>query len=115
MITLLSTTNWSTVWLMTGLGIGTVFVILILLFLVLSVFSSVTRKTRDKVLTGVEVVKTAVENVVEKEDLAENTRNAAIATAIYLYIQGRHDEESGIITIHHQDHPLWHAELNKHL
>jgi len=104
-------TNWSTVWLMTGLGLGTVFVILIVLFCVLSVFSSVTRKTRDKVMTGVEAVK----NVVEKEEIAENTRNAAIATAVYLYMQGRHDEESGIITIHHPDHPLWHAELNQHL
>ncbi len=103
--------NWSTVWLMTGLGIGTVFVILIVLFCVLSVFSSVTRKTRDKVMTGVEAVK----NVVEKEEIAENTCNAAIATAVYLYMQGRHDEESGIITIHHPDHPLWHAELNQHL
>ena len=60
--------NWSTVWLMTGLGIGTVFVILIVLFFVLSIFSKVTRKTRDKVLTGVEAVK----NVVEKEEIAEN-------------------------------------------
>lgn len=107
----LLTTNWSTVWLMTGLGIGTVFVILIVLFFVLSIFSKVTRKTRDKVLTGVEAVK----NVVEKEEIAENLRNAAIATAVYLYMQGRHDEESGIITIHHPEHPLWHAELNEHL
>ena len=96
---------------MTGLGIGTVFVILLVLFGVLSIFSKVTRKTRDKVLTGVEAVK----NVVEKEEIAENRRNAAIATAVYLYMQGRHDEESGIITIHHPDHPLWHAELNEHL
>lgn len=109
-MTILST-NWSTVWLMTGLGIGTVFVILIVLFFVLSIFSKVTRKTRDKVLTGVEAVK----NVVEKEEIAENLRNAAIATAVYLYMQGRHDEESGVITIHHPDHPLWHAELNEHL
>ena len=96
---------------MTGLGIGTVFVILLVLFFVLSIFSKVTRKTRDKVLTGVEAVK----NVVEKDEIAENLRNAAIATAVYLYMQGRHDEESGIITIHHPDHPLWHAELNEHL
>lgn len=106
--------NWSTVWSMTGLGIGTVFVILILLFVVLSVFSKVTRKTRDKVLTGVEVVKTAVENVVEKEEIAESTRNAAIATAIYLYMQGRHDEESGKLTIRHTN-SAWHAVLNKRL
>ena len=104
-------TNWSSAWLMTGLGFGTVFVILLVLFFVLSIFSKVTRKTRDKVLTGVEAVK----NVVEKDEIADNLRNAAIATAVYLYMQGRHDEESGIITIHHPDHPLWHAELNEHL
>ena len=102
-------------WSMTGLGIGTVFFLLLVLFGVLSVFSKVTRTTRDKVLTGVEAVKTVVETVVEKDEMAESTRNAAIATAIYLYMQGRHDDESGIITIHHPDHPLWHAELNEHL
>ncbi len=106
--------NWSTVWLMTGLGIGTVFVILLVLFFVLSIFSTVTRKTRDKVLTGVEAVKTVVENVVEKDEMAENTRNAAIATAVYLYMQGRHDEESGKITIRHTN-SAWHAVLNKRL
>lgn len=104
-------TNWSTVWLMTGLGIGTVFVILIVLFCILSVFSSVTRKTRDKVKAGV----VAVKEVVEKEEIAEAERNAAIATAVYLFMQGRHDEESGVLTIHHTDHPAWHAELNEHL
>lgn len=96
---------------MTGLGIGTVFVLLFVLFLVLSVFSTVTRKTRDKVKAGVVVVK----EVVEKEEIAESTRNAAIATAVYLYMQGRHDDESGVVTIHHTDHPAWHAELNQHL
>lgn len=111
MITL---TNWSTVWLMTGLGIGTVFVILIVLFIVLSIFSTVTRKTRDKVLTGVEAVKNVVENVVDKDDLGESTRNAAIATAVYLYMQGRHDEESGTLTIRHTN-SAWHAVLNKRL
>ena len=113
MLTVLST-NWSTVWTMTGLGIGTVFVLLILLFLILSVFSKVTRKTRDKVLTGVETVKTVVENVVEKDEIAESTRNAAIATAVYLYMQGRHDEESGKLTIRHTN-SAWHAVLNKRL
>ena len=111
---LLLSTNWPTVWTMTGLGIGTVFVLLILLYFILSIFSKVTRKTRDKVLTGVEAVKTVVENVVEKEDIAESTRNAAIATAVYLYMQGRHDEESGKLTIRHTN-TGWHAVLNKRL
>ncbi len=110
MVTLL-TTNWSTVWLMTGLGIGTVFVILIVLFFVLSIFSTVTRTTRDTVKAGVEAVK----DVIDKEEIAENTAYAAVAAAVYLYMQSRHDDESGVLTIHHSDHPAWHAELNKTL
>ena len=95
---------------MTGIGIGTVFMLLIVLFAVLSVFSKVTRKTRDKVKAGV----VAVKEVVEKDEIAENTRNAAIATAVYLYMQGRHDDESGILTIRHTN-SAWHAVLNKRL
>ena len=95
---------------MTGIGIGTVFVLLIVLFCVLSVFSKVTRKTRDKVKAGV----VAVKEVVVKDEIAENTRNAAIATAVYLYMQGRHDDESGILTIRHTN-SAWHAVLNKRL
>ena len=95
---------------MTGLGIGTVFVLLVLLFVILSVFSKVTRKTRDKVKAGV----VAVKEVVEKDEIAENTRNAAIATAVYLYMQGRHDEESQRLTIKHTN-TGWHAVLNKRL
>ncbi len=110
MIALLES-NWSTIWLMTGLGISTVFGLLFLLFIVLSIFSTVTRKTRDKVKAGVEAVK----EVVEKEEIAESTRNAAIATAVYLYMQGRHDEETGVLTIRHTANSAWHAELNEHL
>ena len=104
------TTDWTAVWSMTGIGIGTVFMLLIVLFAVLSVFSKVTRKTRDKVKAGV----VAVKEVVEKDEIAENTRNAAIATAVYLYMQGRHDDESGILTIRHTN-SAWHAVLNKRL
>ena len=104
----LLTIDWTAVWSMTGIGIGTVFVLLIVLFCVLSVFSKVTRKTRDKVKAGV----VAVKEVVVKDEIAENTRNAAIATAVYLYMQGRHDDESGILTIRHTN-SAWHAVLNK--
>jgi len=106
----LLTIDWTAVWSMTGIGIGTVFVLLIVLFCVLSVFSKVTRKTRDKVKAGV----VAVKEVVVKDEIAENTRNAAIATAVYLYMQGRHDDESGILTIRHTN-SAWHAVLNKRL
>ena len=40
---------------------------------------------------------------------------AAVATAVYLYLNGRHDEESGVLTIHVNDHSLWHEELNDRL
>ena len=37
---------------------------------------------------------------------------AAIATTLYLYMNNAHDEESGVLTIHMDEHTLWHAELN---
>lgn len=107
---ILLTTDWTAVWSMTGIGIGTVIALLALLSVILAIFSRVTRKTRDKVKAGV----VAVKEVVEKDEIAENTRNAAIATAVYLYMQGRHDEESGILTIRHTN-SNWHAVLNKRL
>jgi hypothetical protein len=36
----------------------------------------------------------------------------AVATAVYLYLNSAHDEESGVLTIQNDEHSLWHAELN---
>ena len=44
-------TNWSAAWLMTGMGVGTVFVILILLVLILQIFSVVAAAGKDKAPT----------------------------------------------------------------
>ena len=35
--------------------------------------------------------------------------------AVYLYMNGRHDDESGVLTIHVNEHSLWHEELNERL
>ena len=104
-------TNWSAVWLMTGLGLGTVFCILLLLVLVLQIFTAVAPKTTQTIKAGAVAVK---EKIVE-EETAQNAEYAAVATAVYLYIQSLHDDESGTLTIHHTDHPAWHSELNKHI
>ena len=66
---------------------------------------------KPKVLTGAEYIKSKQADIASASDIDQ----IAIATAIYLYTANQHDEESGILTIHHTDHSAWHAELNKHL
>ena len=118
MITTLST-DWGLAWGMAGISVGVVFSILILLVLVLYIFSAVAKgaaakaesAAKPKVLTGAEYVKSKQANIASASELDK----AAIATAVYLYMGGQHDEESGILTIHHTDHTAWHAELNRHL
>ncbi len=106
-------TKWSTAWLMTGLGVGAVFFILILLVLILQVFSmvfaegGVKPKRFTKKANPVGDFKEQVEGY--EEDMA------AVATAVYLYLNSAHDEESGVLTIQQDQHSLWHAELNEKL
>ena len=107
----LLTINWSTVWLMTGLGIGTVFSILILLVLVLQIFTAVAPKTTHTIKAGAEVVKDRI----KEDEIAQNAEQAAVATAVFLYMHSQHDQESGKLTIHHSDYSAWHSELNQHI
>ena len=113
---ILLSTDWAQAWTMAGISVGVVFIILILLVLVLYVFNFVAAPKQDapakpKVLTGAEYVKSKQADIANASDLDK----VALATAVYLYLGNQHDEESGILTIHHTDHPAWHAELNKHL
>lgn len=104
---------------MAGISVGVVFAILILLVLVLYVFHFVAAGTaaktesaaKPKVLTGADFVKSKQADIASASELDK----IALATAVYLYMGNQHDEESGILTIHHMNHPAWHAELNKHL
>ncbi len=105
-------TKWSTAWLMTGMGIGAVFFILILLVLILQIFSMVFAEDKKpkrftKKAAPVGDFKEQVEGY--EEDMA------AVATAVYLYLNSAHDEESGVLTIQQDQHSLWHAELNEKL
>ena len=102
-------TNWTTAWLMTGMGIGVVFCILILLVLVLHLFSFMAARNNAPAAKTVAPKQNAEKTV---EDDASDRRAVAIATALYLYMQDAHDEESGILTIHLDEHPAWHAQLN---
>ena len=76
-------TDWTAAWLMTGVGVGVVFAILIILVLVLQIFDAVVGSSGVKPLA-----------------------------AVYLYFNNIHDEESGKLTIHLNEHTGWHAVLN---
>ena len=118
MITILST-DWGLAWGMAGISVGVVFAILILLVGVLYVFHFVAagneakaaEAAKPKVLTGAEYIKSKQADIASASDLDK----VALATAVYLYMSNQHDEESGVLTIHHTDHTAWHAELNRHL
>ncbi len=118
MITTLST-DWGLAWGMAGISVGVVFTILLLLVGVLYVFNIVaagkeakaSEAAKPKVLTGAEYVKSKQADIASASDLDK----VALATAVYLYTANQHDEESGLLTIHHTDHTAWHAELNRHL
>ena len=117
-MTLLST-DWGQAWGMAGISVCVVFSILVLLVGVLYIFSAVATSTqartaaavKPKVLTGADYVKSKQADIATASD----AERAAIATAVYLYMGNQHDEESGVLTIHHTDHTAWHAELNRHL
>lgn len=108
---MLLTVNWSEAWLMTGMGVGVVFSILIILVLVLQVFSYVAQKsTKD---SG---VKAGIAELPAAKSLAEASEldKAAVATALYLYEKSKGDQESGVLTIK-KTPSAWHAVLNERL
>jgi len=103
-------------WAMTGIGIGTVFTILLLLVLILGIFNVVAKKEKktaagsDKLLTG--SAKTAAPalsaSTAGKDDTSDDI--AAVATALCLYFQEVHDKENFVLTIKHREHTAWHPE-----
>ncbi len=108
---MLLSANWSVAWLMTGMGIGVVFSILVILVLVLQVFSYVAQKsTKDN------SVKAGVAELPAAKPLAEASEldKAAVATALYLYQKSKGDQESGVLTIK-KTPSAWHAVLNERL
>ena len=103
-------TNWSDMWAMTGIGFGTVFVVLLLLVLILGIFNVVAKKksgapAASPALEKKDVATPLLQNVEEESDDI-----AAVATALCLYFQEVHDNESFVLTIHHHEHTAWHPE-----
>ena len=99
-------TNWPSVWAMTGVGIGIVFVILLLLVLVLQIFTLLAvKKAPAGVVQGIPASDPAASKVVNED---EEEMAAAIAAALFMESEEAHDQESGIITIVHNDHSAWH-------
>lgn len=108
--------NWTAVWQMTGVGLGVVFTILILLVFVLQGFSALASKLNAAPKPAASKSPVAVAAPAAQPTVAAPADDeAAIATALYLYFQDVHDEESYKLTIKHADHPAWHSELNHHL
>lgn len=108
---MLLSANWSEAWLMTGMGIGVVFCILVILVLVLLVFSCVAQKS-----TKENGVKAGVADQPAAKPLAEASEldKAAVATALYLYQKSKGDQESGVLTLK-KTPSAWHAVLNERL
>ena len=104
-------TDWTSAWMMAGIGVGIVYVILILLVFVLQVFSVMARKTTAKT-RAVKADYNAQKQIKAFEESSDRDK-AAVAMALYLYFNGAHDRESGVLTLKQSEIPsLWHAVLN---
>ena len=97
----LASINWGNALIITFMGIGIVFIVLVFLIFIISLFGKLmapkvsVKKATNKDQSG------ANQNVIE-ETIVEHIPaldSAAIATALHLYFDDVHDEESHIITI----------------
>ena len=99
-------------WVLAGISIAVVFSILVVLVLVLNIFSLVATKAVIK--------KPAKKDIKAEYNNAKTLANAslddkaAVAVALYLYEQDQMEQESGILTITHNDHS-WSSQLNTRL
>ena len=105
--------DWGVAWMLAGICVATVFFILLVLVLVLQIFSMVTKGSSKDVKSQ----PAAVPAITKAASLATASEEdkAAVATALYLYLNNSHDEESGILTIAQEQDPAWHAVLNPSL
>ena len=99
---ILNMINWSNAFVVLGLGMGIVFIVLIMLVFLLNGFS---RLFVEKKKQTTEIPAVATDN-----GLAE-TEAAAIAMALHLYYKDVHDEENNIITINDNKNTLWNSKI----
>ena len=93
---------------MTGIGFGTVFVILVLLVLILGIFNVVAAGKKPAAAPKKAIEATAAPAAIAAT--ADDDDIPAIATALSLYFREVHDSESFVLTIRHHDHTAWHPE-----
>ena len=97
---------------MTGVGIGVVFSILLVLVLILQIFTLVARMTKAKV-NEVKNDFSTKQQATAFEQASEQDK-AAVAVALYLYYHDAPDPESGVLT-HTYNFHHWRRELNPQL
>lgn len=102
-------TDWSTAWMMTGMGVGIVFCILVILVLILQFMGFINAHTQ-----GRKSVATTAGCTNDDNKEASDNDLAAVAMAVHLYQNDLHDYESGILTWHPTE-TGWHSELNPSL
>jgi len=101
----------STAWYMAGISVCVVFAILVVLVCVLVVFGRVSKSTKAA-KPGIKAPALAAG---KHADAADGDDLAVVATALYLYFNSAHDEESGVLTIKNTQPSNWHAVLNPRL
>ena len=93
--------NWNNIILVTLVGFGIVFVVLVLLIAVITLFGKVmapkAKVTKTTTTTGAGNATVKVEKTEEGHIPALDS--AAIATALHMYFDEVHDEESLVVTI----------------
>ena len=100
--------TWSDMLAMTGIGFGVVFCILLLLVFVLKIFSAIGAKNAAQSPVPAKIA--AAPKAAAAIAPAADDDYAAVATALYLYFQEVHDDESYKLTIRHHEHTAWHPE-----
>ena len=100
-------------WTLAGISVAVVFSILVVLVLVLNIFSLVATKAVIKKPSKKKDIKAEYNNAKTLANASLDDK-AAVAVALYLYEQDEMNQESGIITITHNDHS-WSSQLNTRL
>lgn len=102
----------SSTWLMSLIGVGIVFLILFLLVVILQLFNHLFNTDSSKSDKFVSELKNNVHD--EKQENVSELDKAAVATAVYLFYNELHDNESNVLTVK-QTPSHWHAVLNERL
>ncbi len=102
-------TNWTNVLIMTGVGIGVVFVVLILLVFILQLFGAIA--TTDFKKKTAKTVSNVANSTTEPQHSASDAEKAAIAMALHLYFAEVHDTESYRLTIRQNANSAWNSKL----